>query len=226
MRTAIYLTPPPAAELLRAAEAWLGRSAFPLTQVPARVAPEAARPEVPARYGFHATLTAPFAPREGTDLVDVARSFARFCAEAPPLSARLGLVALGDFLALGVTDHTPLARLAERAVRHFDDLRAPLTAEDRARRGLDAMDPRGRELTERWGYPYVMERFRFHMTLTGPVAAGDMPAVRAAAEAHFAALLARPHPLVLALFVEDRAGGPFRVAMIEGEEPGTGEADL
>ena len=34
------------------------------------------------------------------------------------------------------------------------------------------LTPRQRGYLERWGYPYVMEDFRFHMTLTGRLDAG------------------------------------------------------
>src|SRR5262249_2220033 len=43
----------------------------------------------------------------------------------------------------------------------------PLTDADRARRNPARLTPRQRDYLERWGYPYVMEEFRFHMTLTG-----------------------------------------------------------
>ena len=36
---------------------------------------------------------------------------------------------------------------------------------------LDALTPSQVEHLDRWGYPYVMEEFRFHMTLTGRLAA-------------------------------------------------------
>src|SRR5262249_55850996 len=52
-------------------------------------------------------------------------------------------------------------------VRDFDGFRAPLTDADRARRHPSRLTPRQRDYLERWGYPYVMEEFRFHMTLTG-----------------------------------------------------------
>jgi 2'-5' RNA ligase len=52
-------------------------------------------------------------------------------------------------------------------VTGFDSFRAPLTGQDRARRNPDKLAPRQRDYLDRWGYPYVMDEFRFHMTLTG-----------------------------------------------------------
>ena len=60
-----------------------------------------------------------------------------------------------------------LQQLAADATRDFDAFRAPLTPEDRARRNPDKLTPRQCDYLDRWGYPYVMEEFRFHMTLTG-----------------------------------------------------------
>lgn len=215
MRYAIYLTPPPGAPLLAAAEAWLGRSAFsPARLTPA--APAAARSEVPARYGFHATLKAPFALRDGVAEADLRAAFEAFA--GGPLDVVLGIVSLGDFLAL-VSPEPALGALADRAVRHFEPLRAPLTAAERARRNPDVLDARGVALLEEWGYPHVFERFRFHMTLTGGIAAGDMAPVHAAAAAHFAGLLMRPDRLVPAVFAEHEPGGPFEVVAIAADAP-------
>jgi hypothetical protein len=38
---------------------------------------------------------------------------------------------------------------------------------------------------ERWGHPYVFDDFRFHMTLTGPIAADRRPAIVAMLQARF-----------------------------------------
>ena len=76
--------------------------------------------------------------------------------------------AIGDFIAIVPSQHSlQLEQLAADAVAHFDSLRAPLTPQDRARRNPERLTPRQRDYLDRWGYPYVMEEFRFHMTLTG-----------------------------------------------------------
>jgi 2'-5' RNA ligase len=60
-----------------------------------------------------------------------------------------------------------LEQLAADCVSAFDSFRSPLTPADRARRNPEKLTSRQREYLDRWGYPYVMEEFRFHMTLTG-----------------------------------------------------------
>jgi hypothetical protein len=117
---------------------------------------------------------------------------------------------LGSFLAL-LSDDAALTALAEEAVRRFEPLRAPLSEADLARRNVGALDERERELLASWGYPYVMDRFRFHMTLTGSLPPGAAAPVAAAARAHFGPLLARPQRLVPAVFAEAAPDSPFRV---------------
>lgn len=210
MRYAIYLTPPQNTTLAEAAAVWLGRSPFrPGTMTPA--APPAASAHVPARYGFHATLRAPFHLADGAGEADLLAAFEAFAAARPALRPVLAIAPLSRFLAFR-SDDAALAETAEASLAAFEPLRAPLSEADRARRDPEALDARGRELLERWGYPFVMERFVFHMTLSGPLGAGaEADAVRAAARAHFGALDGAAHSLVHAVYREDEPGGPFRV---------------
>ncbi len=60
-----------------------------------------------------------------------------------------------------------LQQLATDCVTGFDAFRAPLSAADRAWRKPERLTARQCDYLDRWGYPYVMEEFRFHMTLTG-----------------------------------------------------------
>ena len=99
-------------------------------------------------------------------------------------------------------------------MREFDRYRAPLSAEDRARRELGQLlsEPE-REHLERWGYPYVLDRFRFHMTLTGPLErAGARTRSRPSCRRPWRSHLAEPVPIdQLALFTQTHRVAPFRV---------------
>ncbi len=161
MRYALYFTPAPDTGLWRFGSGVLGydsatreAAAFPVHALWHEPWFERAQ-ETPARYGFHATLKAPFALAPGISedvLLERAASFS----------------AGRDFVALRpLAEDAELNRLAAACVRDFDDLRAPLSAEDRARRLASALKPRQHRHLEDWGYPYVFEDFRFHMTLTG-----------------------------------------------------------
>ena len=213
MRAAVYATPAPESALNRLAAAWLGRDAFSGRPTrPADPARDALVAEA-ARYGFHATLRAPFRPRPGVDLGTLVDRLGALCAGHPaPVIGSLALERLGDFFALVPAAPEPaLAALEAEVLAAFEPYRAPLTPEDVARRRPERLTERQRAQLDRWGYPFVLRDFRFHMTLTGPVP-GPAEALRAELDGHFAALLGRPLPLDgLGLFVEPAPGAPFRV---------------
>jgi hypothetical protein len=66
---------------------------------------------------------------------------------------------------------------------------------------------------EAYGYPHVLDEFRFHMTLTGPVHAALRPRVVAAlAEAYAVETRDGPVPIdALALFGQASAVAPFKI---------------
>jgi hypothetical protein len=105
-----------------------------------------------------------------------------------------------------------LTQLAADCVRDFDKFRAPLTADDRARRNPSALTPRQCEHLDRWGYPYVMEDFRFHMTLTGRLEAQRREPILAMLRGRFSALgLTRLAIDQIAVFRQDGADSRFRI---------------
>jgi putative phosphonate metabolism protein len=164
-------------------------------------------------YGFHATLTAPLRLAEGiteADLVAAARDLAT--AHPPVRVGPLAVAALGPFLALVPQDPPPeLGLLAAECVAALDPFRAPLTEAARAKRRPDRLDARGRALLDRWGYPYVFEAFRFHMTLTDALPEAERDAWRARLTEAYAA--SGPEPLVidaLCLLTQD-GSEPFRL---------------
>jgi len=129
--------------------------------------------EEPRRYGFHATLKAPFrlAPsRREDELADAVLAFVRAPREIARIAPEVRL--LGAFTA--IVPRAPVAALAALAAActtEFDQFRAPLSAQERARRDPSRLSERQVSNLDRWGYPYVFDDFRFHMTLTGPLPA-------------------------------------------------------
>jgi putative phosphonate metabolism protein len=162
------------------------------------------------KYGFHATLKPPFALAGGASeaaLVAAARDFA--AAQTPFQTEPLRVAAIGAFVALIMTGRAPaLSRLADACIEAFDRFRAPTSAPERARRLQSKLTPRQIEHLDRWGYPYVFEDFRFHMTLSGPLAEADRARYLAAMSGLYA-------PLARALVVDGIAlfgqkdEGPF-----------------
>tara|TARA_R110000868_G_scaffold62718_10_gene189322 strand:+ start:2625 stop:3404 length:780 start_codon:yes stop_codon:yes gene_type:complete len=220
VRYAIFYTPPVTHAITRLAAAWLGRDAFggePQSR-PVISAFSAARlselTEAPRRYGFHATLKAPFhlaAGVDGSRLVSALQSFGR----ARPAFAmpKLKVGRLGPFFALvPAGDAAALNQFAADIVEGFEAFRAPLTAADYARRKPEQLSALHRAYLQQWGYPYVFDAFQFHMTLTGPVPDADADRMEEALTALFKPLLSPP--LIcdhLTLFCERQTGGPFMV---------------
>lgn len=212
-RYAIYFAPSTDTALWRFGSAVLGYDAATGQDVPALAPAGIAEAEWrdltadPRRYGFHATLKAPFRLAGGWSEADLVAAMATLARQQPAVEADLAVMSLGSFVALAPRDQPPaLSALADAAVDAFEPFRAPPTPAERLRRNPDAMTPRQRALFERYGYPYVRELFRFHMTLTGPLGA------------HAGAIAVR----LQALADEHRAGGPTpvdRIALFR-QEPG------
>jgi putative phosphonate metabolism protein len=123
----------------------------------------------PRKYGFHATLKAPFALATGRAEAELAKACASFAAQPRALPViKPAVDSISGFIAvLPAVPCDEIERLAADCLIAFDEFRAPLTEEDRGRRKPNRLTPRQREHLDRWGYPYVMEEYRFHMTLTG-----------------------------------------------------------
>lgn len=211
-RYAVYALPEGA--LGAAGAAWLGWDAragraVAQPEVPGLPRPVAELTGRPGRYGFHATMKPPFRLTEGRTEAELCAAFDAFCARAWPAQAEgLAVAAVGPFLALRPEGETgELDRLAAAAVEVLDAFRAPPDAAELARRRKPGLSHRQDALLRRWGYPYVMEEFRFHVTLTGPLDDAERDRAQAALAAHFAPVLPRPYRVAhLALMGEDAEG--------------------
>ena len=176
-RYAIYYAPAPDSRWWHFGSRWLGRDAAcgrtrAQFQVPGiRAEDMRSLTEEPRRYGFHATLKPPFALAEGASPEDLYQSVETLVASRQPFAlGRLTLQRLGGFLALMPEDEPlELATLAADCVEQLDLFRAPASPAELARRRQTGLSRRQEELLSRWGYPHVLDHWRFHMTLTGPV---------------------------------------------------------
>lgn len=136
----------------------------------------------PRRYGFHATLKAPFSLAEGQSEADLLAHARQVLSRRAIVSVgRLAVVDLGSFVALRpVAEAREIGALADHCVTAFEAFRAPLSIADRTRRLKSPLTDRQIGNLDRWGYPYVFEDFRFHMTLTGALEPGERQAPLAA----------------------------------------------
>lgn len=212
-RYAVYFAPRPGAFADRAA-AWLGWDAaagraVPQPDLPGLPLPPAASTVDPRRYGFHGTIRAPFRPKKDVGQDEIAARLSNLAAQQPPVICEgVTLENLHGFLALTPQgDTSALLDLAARVVEGTNDLRAPLTEAEIVRRRPETLTPRQKEYLARWGYPFVMDDFRFHLTLTDRLPDGQAAAVATVLKAHFAPVLPRPFVIEdLCLFGEDEMG--------------------
>lgn len=166
----------------------------------------------PRKYGFHATLKAPFALAPGRSETELLKSFADFAAPATP-KIPLVVSSISSFIAvIPAAPSAELSDLAQSCVEAFDGFRAPLTDHDRARRRPDRLSPRQLGYLDRWGYPYVADEFRFHMTLTGSLPRERHEAIVPLLRQLFAPVTAMPRPIDrIALFYQADAAARFRI---------------
>jgi hypothetical protein len=127
------------------------------------------------RYGLHATLKAPFFLKKGMTEHDLLLSAARFVMGRQNITLpRIELARISSFVALVPSREGPkgleaiedINTLAADAVVFFDPFRATPSEQELARREAQKLTVRQRALLVEWGYPYVFDEYRFHITLT------------------------------------------------------------
>lgn len=208
-RYALYFAPSDAG-LWRAGSDWLGWDALTGRPVGQPAIPGlAAATAAPRKYGFHATLKAPFRLAEGVTPRGLQEALTGLASRLAPVPLPgLAVTQLGGFLALCPAPEAPgLAAFAAEVVRHFEPFRAALTEAEIARRKPERLSARQNQLLRDFGYPYVFEEFRFHLSLTGDLEPEELARIAPLAQAFFAPHLGQPVMLDrLCLFGEDDTG--------------------
>jgi putative phosphonate metabolism protein len=219
-RYAVYVMPEEGSELARFGAWWLGREVHspdygPLPDVGLDPVWQEGLIADARLYGFHGTLKAPFRLAEGATKADLAEALAQFAASqkaftAPPLS----LQTLHGFLALRPSAPSQaLDDLAGACVCDLDPFRAPPSETELAKRRKASLDGRHEELMALWGYPYVLDQFRFHLTLTRRIEEDERERVRRLLEPALPAVLAEPFKLrSICLAVQPGPSEPFVLA--------------
>src|SRR5258708_30506519 len=168
----------------------------------------------PRKYGFHATLKAPMALAAGRTEAQLVAACDLFADAARPVPLIKPVIdSISGFIAVIPSEPSPeLERLAADCTRAFDFFRAALTPEDRPPRHPAKLTARQCEYLDRWGYPYVMEEFRFHLTLTGRLRAERRDGVVAMLRGRFGKIdLATLEIDRIALFRQDDAASRFGI---------------
>jgi len=218
-RYAVYYAPPKGSALAFAGAAWLGHdpergAPHARLEVDDLPAPRADLVRRAARYGLHGTLKAPFRLNEGMDVAALDEAITALAAAHAPVAAP-GLTVTADlgFVALRPGGPCPaLDTLAAACVTGLDLLREPMTATELAEKRRGGLEQREDENLRAWGYPYVLDCFQFHITLTGPLPRADAEqSRRALARALRGALPERFEIGDICLFGDPGGAAPFRL---------------
>ncbi|HEY9081675.1 DUF1045 domain-containing protein [Magnetovibrio sp.] len=219
-RYAIYFSPEPESDLWLFGSRWLGRDSATgddIERLPVKSVSPQRLQEITAdaaKYGFHATLKPPFHLSQGHDRKMLDEALEAFAASYEPvLLPSLELAELDDFIALRPTGpNEDLQVLAADCVRAFDHFRKPPSSAELEKRRKTVLTDRQREMLDAWGYPYVMDEFRFHMTLSGRLEAGERKAVMAELQTLGQEVIGKPVTIdVLTLFQQSGPQEPFVV---------------
>ncbi len=217
-RIALYAVPAPHTPLARFGHAWLGwdcetacETRHPrIARLPAPVEQITA---VPRKYGFHGTLRAPFRLVADSHRQALRAAVAKLAGGRPRVDVgRLVVSTIGPFVAL-----TPQGRcaalddLAACVVRDLHPFAAAPGEDELARRRKAGLSPAQDSLLAKWGYPYVLEEFHFHMTLSGPLDRRAAEALRVVLGEHLEEILAEPFVVEDICLCGERADGRFEL---------------
>lgn len=219
-RFAVYFAPAPGSRLEHFGTRWLGRNAvtgelveqYPVHGISLDTLSDLTAK--PRRYGFHATLKPPFHLAEGKVCADLEQGLQVLASKQTPFAIPgLKLEPIGSFLALVEAGPSPeLDALAADCVRTLDGLRAPMGVEERSRRSKPGLTLRQLILLDRFGFPYVLEEFRFHMTLTGRLSGEERECIEQALLPVVAPFVRSPVLVAdVCLFEQSAADRPFRL---------------
>jgi len=220
-RYAVYFCPAPDTNWGIAGAQWLGRCAV-TGKKNQQLQLSGINPELfssltshPKRYGWHATLKAPFKLVPEHDVGDLLLKMHQLAKSLKPFDLpRLGGSTMGGFLSLRPTEiSVQLNDAAAMCVRDLQSFALPLTADELIRRRKAELTPEQDKLLVEWGYPWVLDQFNFHFSLTGSLQSIDAPKqqkLMQAAEQHFGNLSVCRFDRI-ALVIEPEAGKDFEV---------------
>ncbi|WP_261385884.1 DUF1045 domain-containing protein [Tateyamaria omphalii] len=211
-RYAVYYTPEAGTPLATFGAAWLGwdsATGRAMSHPDVTDLDISGITDTPRKYGFHGTIKPPFRLAQGQSAQTLQDALAALCANAAPVTLDgLDLARLGRFLALVPQgDARALADLAAHTVQELDRFRAPLTEAELNKRRAARLTPAQDAHLVRWGYPYVLDQFRFHLTLSGKLDKQTLERAEKALAPLLSQLDLAPYPITgLTLLGEDEAG--------------------
>ena len=221
-RYAIYAVPDPASLLFLRASRWLGWDsvAAAAAQFPQRHEldnPESLDIELitrtPRKYGFHGTVKPPMRLAEGHDEAMLIAKAGKLASTLAPVTIpSMEIAVMGRFIALmPAKPNAGLAALASSVVTGLDELRRPADDTEMETRRASGLSARQEELLREWGYPYVLDEFRFHMTLSGRQDPDEVPMVQAMLAQWIGPFVAEPLFIERLAIMGEAKDGQFRL---------------
>lgn len=218
VRHALYFLPPKGSGLEDFGDSWLGWS---VTKGKFVAHPQIAKLPIasitkrPRRYGFHGTLKAPFRLANGVRESDLITKATALVSSIPAFEMpALQITSLGSFLAFVPQElSTELQQLASSLVRELDPLRAPLSDTELVRRRSAGLTPAQEILLAKWGYPYVMDEFRFHLTLSGRLQTDELKSIKSLLQTQTSHLTVSPVRVADVGLVGEAEDGRFHLIL-------------
>ncbi|MEM7057808.1 MAG: DUF1045 domain-containing protein [Pseudomonadota bacterium] len=211
-RYAVYYLPPTGSALARFGADWLGWDNIACAD---RFVPSDRDllTATPRKYGFHGTMKPPFRLADGETPEDLEAAVAALARRYTPFAApALKLATLGRFIALVPSAQSEeLAALAGGCVMDLDSFRAPPSEAELAKRRAADLTPAQEVNLMAWGYPYVMDQFRFHLTLTGQLDDAEIPPTQEMLADLTAHLCQAPMPVDDIALLGEVDGGHFHL---------------
>jgi alpha-D-ribose 1-methylphosphonate 5-triphosphate synthase subunit PhnG len=169
-RYAVYYVPDQDSDLYRLGSSLLGYSLREGKELPMAALPGAGAPGEYSKkasvYGFHSTVIAPFRTQRGKEGIASAIALA-LSKHAPFRLAPLRLRLLNGFPALCAEGPMDGFQALEKSLLEaLYPLFLPPDPESLGRRG--ELNPKQLGYFWKWGYPFVLDEHRFHMTLGDP----------------------------------------------------------
>lgn len=217
-RVAIFYAPGSQTPLANFGAHWLGwdveqAKSVPHPQIDGLPEPIEVLVATPQKYGFHGTLKAPFRIRHDQTIDSLKEAMKAFSDQRKPfVIGKMKVATLGRFVAIiqeKASDN--FAGFASEIVRNFEDYRAPLSDEDIAKRREAGLTPRQDELMLKWGYPYIFDEFKFHLTLTGKLSEQNAQSVCDRLTDHLKPILDTPVQAVDLCLYGEREDGRFEI---------------
>ena len=123
------------------------------------------------KYGFHGTLIPPFKLNKNysTNTLfkkteDIAKKFKKF------KFYKFKLKRINNFYAFVQNKkNSNINKISNRLVKELFKFRSPLTKKEIDKRNPSKLSKLQLNILHKWGYPYLMSEFKFHMTLASEV---------------------------------------------------------